>query len=534
MRAVTVLRCWGLFLLLFLLGCQSISETAVAPTPQTAAALVLSDAEVAVPLPSITPPPQSTEQPPTFTPLPVPTATATLQPTALPIVAVAVPEAWQPVLQNAIVELERSHSLWEWQLAAPETAVIQLVNDASGILVKQEPLALTVPFTADWEETNRAQAEEILQNGHNYVTVLPWSHLEPHQKALRVDGRFPTDPDYPFQDSYSLVAADGFETAAAELAAVLQASEPAIIHLAAVGDLMLARSLGAALEQGKLDYPFAHTADSLRNADITVGNVESALGNIGEPAVKSYPFQAPPEAAEALAQAGFDVVSLANNHAMDYGAEALLQAVSLLETQGVLPVGAGADSTAAHKPVMIEQNGMTVAFLSYVNVPVEARSGFDTASWKATASSPGMAWADPAQIHADVTAAAPQADLVIVLLHSGYEYVAAPSEPQTAAAHAAVDAGADVVIGHHAHILQGIEFYQDGVILYGTGNFAFEIDGDPETAVFHLWLDAEGVRQIQIEPAIIQFGGQPRPATAAEAYPIRQLIYARTNVLNPR
>ena len=100
MRAVTVLRCWGLFLLLFLLGCQSISETAVAPTPQTAAALVLSDAEVAVPLPSITPPPQSTEQPPTFTPLPVPTATATLQPTALPIVAVAVPEAWQPVLQN--------------------------------------------------------------------------------------------------------------------------------------------------------------------------------------------------------------------------------------------------------------------------------------------------------------------------------------------------------------------------------------------------------------------------------------------------
>ena len=131
-------------------------------------------------------------------------------------------------------------------------------------------------------------------------------------------------------------------------------------------------------------------------------------------------------------------------------------------------------------------------------------------------------------------AAAPQADLVIVLLHSGYEYVAAPSEPQTAAAHAAVDAGADVVIGHHAHILQGIEFYQDGVILYGTGNFAFEIDGDPETAVFHLWLDAEGVRQIQIEPAIIQFGGQPRPATAAEAYPIRQLIYARTNVLNPR
>lgn len=537
MRALTALRFIGLILLLCLLGCRAVEETAVVPIlqPETATAtLVLSDADVAAALPSITPHLQPTVLPPTFTPLPVPTATATLPPTPLPVVGVAVPEAWQPLLQAAFSELNAAGSLWDWQVGTAETAVIQLVNSDTGILISQEPLVLAVPFTADWEATTHAQAAEILQNGHDFVTVLPWSDLKPDQKALLIDGRFPTDPDYPFQNSHSLVAENGYETTAAELAAMLQVAEPAQIHLAAVGDLMLARSLGAGLERGDLDYPFVHIADSLRDADITVGNLESALGDIGEPAFKSYPFQAPSQAAEALAQAGFDVVSLANNHGMDYGQEALLQAISLLTAAGVQPVGAGADAAVAHQPVFIEQDGLTFAFLSYVNVPVEARSGFDTATWTATDSSPGMAWAAPAQIHADVTAVAAQADLVIVLLHSGYEYVAAPSEPQVAAAHAAVDAGAALVIGHHAHILQGIEYYQDGVILYGTGNFAFEIDGDPETAVFHLWLDEDGVRQIQIEPAIIQFGGQPRPATAAEAYPIRQLIYARTKTLNPR
>ncbi len=536
MRALTALRFVGLILLLCLLGCRAVGETAVVPIqPETATAtLVLGDVDVAAALPSITPHLQPTVLPPTFTPLPVPTATATLPPTPLPVVAVAVPETWQPLLQAAFSELNAAGSLWDWQVGTAETAVVQLENTDAGILISQEPIVLAVPFTADWEATTHAQAAEILQNGHDFVTVLPWSDLKPDQKALLIDGRFPTDSDYPFQNSYSLIAENGYETAAADLAAVLQTEKgPASIHLAAVGDLMLARSLGAALEQGNLDYPFVHIADSLRNADITVGNLESALGDSGEPASKSYPFQAPPQAAAALAQAGFDLVSLANNHGMDYGQEALLQAITLLAAAGVQPVGAGANAAAAQQPVILEQNGLTFAFLSYVNVPVEARSGFDTATWTATDSLPGMAWADPAQIRTAVTAAAAQADLVIVLLHSGYEYVAAPSEPQVAAAHAAVDAGAALVIGHHAHILQGIEYYQDGVILYGTGNFAFEIDGDPETAVFHLWLDADGVRQIQIEPAIIQFGGQPRPATAEEAYPIRQLIYARTKILNP-
>jgi poly-gamma-glutamate synthesis protein (capsule biosynthesis protein) len=116
-----------------------------------------------------------------------------------------------------------------------------------------------------------------------------------------------------------------------------------------------------------------------------------------------------------------------------------------------------------------------------------------------------------------VAALRPEVDLVVVILHSGYEYIEEPSEPQVAAARAAVDAGADLVVGHHAHILQGIHSYRDGVIAYGLGNFVFNITGPPETAILNVWLDQNGVRQLELIPAIVQQYGQPRPADFAEA-----------------
>jgi poly-gamma-glutamate capsule biosynthesis protein CapA/YwtB (metallophosphatase superfamily) len=173
---------------------------------------------------------------------------------------------------------------------------------------------------------------------------------------------------------------------------------------------------------------------------------------------------------------------------------------------------------------------LRIAFLGYVNVPVEI-SGFDTRSWEATDAAPGLAWAHSEDITQDVGTADKDADLVIVVLHSGYEYVEAPSEPQQLAAKTAIDAGADLVIGHHAHVLQGIEFYNDGVIAYGLGNFAFEIDGDPTTAILNIWLDGDGVRELEIIPAIIQFGGQTRLASEVEAASIKERIYHLSGLL---
>jgi poly-gamma-glutamate capsule biosynthesis protein CapA/YwtB (metallophosphatase superfamily) len=465
---------------------------------------------------------------------PMPTAT----PTPLPPVVLAVPGKWQAAAAVAVAE---SAPVAAWQLAVsqdPAAAVaageaqLALLPGSEGLVVARRPLALAVPFTTRWERATAVEIEAILNQGHALVTVMDWVEMRPTHKALRVDGRLPHEAGYSLVQEWSLVALPGYETAVLALAPHLEEQlqpEP-LLQLAAVGDIMLDRSLGYHIERGNLAYPFLGVADFLRAADITVGNLESALGDRGEPVAKSYPFRAPPAAAQSLALAGFDVLSLANNHALDYGPEALAQGIELLQEQGIIVVGAGANEATARQAQIVEVSGIRLAFLGYVHVPVEWR-GFDTQSWTATATEPGLAWGHPEWIQADVTAARQEADLVIVILHSGYEYVLQPSPPQVAAAKAAVDAGAALVIGHHAHILQAIEFYNGGVIAYGLGNFAFEIDGNPETAILHAWLDRNGVRQLEIVPALIQFGGQPRLATEWEAAAIRNHIYHQTELL---
>jgi len=537
----------AILLLLALSACRDAAPASQALSPATAPA----SAETAVPAPLTATPaagdpgaPLSPDAAPTAVP---PTATPTPTATPRPPLELQVPANLAAAAAEALAQLNQAATGWEWYLALqdepappesenPGPATIRLVSSLDAQppnLVRQAPLALAVPFVTEWEEVSAEEAQTILRDGHALVRIVPWAEMPRTHKALRIDGRGPADPAYPLQQSWRLQADAGLETAVAELLPRLQAALPPepLVHLAAVGDIMLDRSLGAALQRGDLAYPFVGVAAALRAADLTVGNLESALGDVGAPQPKRYPFRAPPEAAAALALAGFDLVSLANNHGMDYGPEALLQALALLEAQGVATVGAGANAAAAYAPHIFEVNGLRLAFLGYVHVPVEY-SGFDTASWTAGPTTPGLAWGDPAQIRADVTAVAPQVDLVIVLLHSGHEYVAAPSAAQMAAARAAVEAGAHLVIGHHAHILQGIEFYGEGVIVYGTGNFAFEIDGPPETAVYHIWLDRNGVREIALEPAIIQFGGQPRLAETWEAAAIRRQVYSLTRFLN--
>jgi poly-gamma-glutamate capsule biosynthesis protein CapA/YwtB (metallophosphatase superfamily) len=490
------------------------------PPPATeAVVLIPRPPEIGTPLTSPTSPPP--------TPLP--------SPTPLPEITLYVPESWRGPAGDIVARLNETAVQHVWQLVDDPQADVRLAQDIAGAQVQEVPLALAVPFTTPWESVTLAEAQQILASGHEAVTVMPWPDLPAGSKALQVESLRPADAAYPFKQSWVLAADPAYAEAVAELQPLLQEAAPGgAVHLTAVGDLMLDRSLGYNLERGELAYPFSEVADRLQIADMTVGNMESALGDIGEAQPKRYPFRAPPEAAQALSLAGFDVVSLANNHGMDYGPESLLQGIELLRTQGILPVGAGAHAAAAHAPAIVETKGMQIAFFGYVNVPQEAIGGFDTASWTATDSSPGIAWADPPVISADIASIRDQVDLVIVLLHSGFEYQQTPSEPQQAAARAAVDAGADLVVGHHAHILQGVEWYRDGVILYGTGNFAFDIDGPPETAVFHVWFDADGVREVAIEPAIVQFGGQPRLATSWEAPAILSQVYYLTDVLNPR
>lgn len=522
-----------LLLGLGLMGCQPAAD---APLPTAAATAVSTTAVPATAAPATAVATLPPTQPPPPTPV-LPTSTPPPTPTTAPPLTLALPPEWQEsfsaISSANLPPLQLRPDADPAALFAAGEVDAALSWNGDGVIVWQTPLALAVPFTTDWETVSAARAAEIMAAGHPLVTVVPWREMPPRSKALTVDGRSPHNPDYPLQQRLTLTTQNAAAPHAAALAAALQTALPRdpVIHLAAVGDIMLARSLGNQLLAGNVRYPFAPAAAALQTADFTVGNFESALGSGGVPENKRYPFLSPPQSVDALAWAGFDLVSLANNHAMDYGPGTLLAGIGLLQTQGIGVIGAGANETAARAPYLTDINGLTTAFLGYVHVPVEY-TGFDTETWTATDAAPGLAWADPATITADVTAVRPQADLVIVLLHSGYEYIEEPSPPQRDAARAAIDAGADLVIGHHAHILQGIEFYNGGVIVYGLGNFAFNIDGPPETAVLHVWLDQDGVRNLSLEPMIVQADGQPRPALPAEAYPILQSVYYLSSLLN--
>jgi len=307
------------------------------------------------------------------------------------------------------------------------------------------------------------------------------------------------------------------------------ASTPSMqVNLEAVGDIMLARTVGEQVQTQGPGIVFAGVQSVLNSADVLVGNLECALTAGGKKQPKNYTFAAPPEAAQALALAGFDVLSLANNHAMDYGSQGLIDTRDNLRQYGIASVGAGANAADAHTPVILERNGLRLAFLAYVDVPEES-SGFDAHTWIATASQPGVAWADLDQIRTDVAAARLQADVVVVLLHSGIEVTPAVipnvTSSQKTEAHAAIDAGAALVIGSHPHILQQIERYHGGLIAYSLGNIVFDqYKGVANaTIILRVILTPAGVQSYDWVPVLIE-NGLPRLVAEGEVPAIGTMV----------
>lgn len=245
--------------------------------------------------------------------------------------------------------------------------------------------------------------------------------------------------------------------------------EGAAVSIAAVGDIMLGGKAEAFLERKGYDYPFAATAHLLRSADIAIGNLETPLTDRGGPVVdKTYLFRNPPDkVAPALKSAGFDIVNLANNHVLDYGAEGLRDTIDALNRIGIAHVGAGMNLQEARRAVVLTlPNGQTAGFLGYSNT-------FPEEFW-ATSALPGTAFGHVEHVQNDVRVLAAQGvDIIVVSFHWGRERQTELRSYQPLLAHAAIDAGADLVIGHHPHILQGVERYKQGLVLYSLGNYTF-------------------------------------------------------------
>ena len=272
------------------------------------------------------------------------------------------------------------------------------------------------------------------------------------------------------------------------------------ITLVAAGDMMLSRSIEERMRAYGTLFPFQVFAPFLQEADIAVGNLECALTQSGEPAEKTYTFRAHPDMAAGPAQAGFDLLSLANNHSLDYGTEGLSETIAALEARGIRPVGAGPQAEA---PVILEVRGLRVAFLARnaIGSPQE-----------------GIAWGgDEEALRRDVRRAGEEADVVVLLLHAGREYATEVTPEQRRLAHAAVEAGADLVIGHHTHTTLETERYLNGLIAYGLGDFVFDIDivdAARDGALLRVVLGREGVVRADWIPTRIVDDVQPRPLAA--------------------
>ncbi|MGE5579654.1 MAG: CapA family protein [Bacillota bacterium] len=290
-------------------------------------------------------------------------------------------------------------------------------------------------------------------------------------------------------------------------------SEP--VTLVAVGDVMLSRGVaGRIQENGNLGLPFAKVTSLLRTGDIVFGNLENPLTPGREINIREMVLRADPGMADALADAGFTVLSLANNHTPDFGATGILDTLRNLDQAGIAWVGAGSDASEAYASRMVEVKGLRFAFLAFTD------PGITPPLYEASESSPGTASADIAKMQAAIKDARLDADFVVVSLHAGVEYEAEPDDLQVELAHAAIDAGADLVIGHHPHVVQPVERYRDRYILYSLGNFVFDQWWSEETCqglIARLVISAAGVERVEFYPVTINRDAQPEISTGPEA-----------------
>jgi len=267
-------------------------------------------------------------------------------------------------------------------------------------------------------------------------------------------------------------------------------------------------------------YPFQNIRNDLRG--IVFGNLEGPLTDLPirefDDKDEPYYFGVPSRFSRALQLAGFRVLSLANNHIRDCGAAGLLDTMRVLRAAGIKPVGVGLDDRAARAPVLVEDNGVRVAFLAYDLVP--------PASVWAGPNRPGAAHVPDRTMVYDVRTAARRADAVVVSLHWGREIddesrMPLPSESRVALARRLVEAGAAVVVGHHSHAVERIERYRRGVICYGLGNFVFagtQQSGHPHSVIVRCTLGRATLPEIQVLPVLIapsRAKWSPRPMTGS-------------------
>jgi poly-gamma-glutamate capsule biosynthesis protein CapA/YwtB (metallophosphatase superfamily) len=282
------------------------------------------------------------------------------------------------------------------------------------------------------------------------------------------------------------------------------AETSAPISLVFAGDIVLDDAAGEMIRRG--EDPFSGFASVFKSADIRVGNLECVIATTGSAGDKNFTFRAHPDTLPVLKR-HFDALALANNHSGDFGRQAFAEMLGLLKQSDIGQFGGGHDLSEAHTPLIIERKGLRIALLGY--------SEFMPRSFEADYNAPGIAWSEDEQVVADIKKARRvyRADLVIPVMHWGWENELTSNARQRQLARTMIDAGADVVIGGHPHVTQEIEHYQGKPIIYSVGNFVMkETDNANQRTgwVLRLQLDKQGVRSFDTRVAKIDTMGIPR------------------------
>ncbi len=239
------------------------------------------------------------------------------------------------------------------------------------------------------------------------------------------------------------------------------------ITIAFAGDMMMEGSIEQAMNNYGIHYPFLQVEQELQQADYAIVNLETAVTKRGTPYSKQYNFRTGPKSLIAVKEAGFDMVSLANNHTMDYGKKGLVDTIDYLNEVGLAYVGAGRNSEEAYRAHVIEIKDRQIAILGFSRV-------LPTVSWYARPSKPGIA--SGYQLDRMVTIVEEvkkEVDYVFVYMHWGIERQQYPEPYQFDDARAMINAGADGIIGSHPHVIQGLDYYNGKPIAYSLGNFLF-------------------------------------------------------------
>lgn len=274
-----------------------------------------------------------------------------------------------------------------------------------------------------------------------------------------------------------------------------------------VGDIMLSREVNNKMERlSDYSWPFIKIADFFNNSDLVIANLESPFLKDSKSYavdVNSFSFKANPLAVAGLNLANIKVISLANNHTMNQGKQGVVDTIEILEENNIAHTGAGLNVEEARQPAIIKNGEDTFAFLSYA---------YPQDYSLATESRHGLVGMDIEKMENDIKDLKndEDIDLIAVLMHAGTEYVLEPNWQQKEFARAAIDAGADIVVGHHPHWPQTFEFYQGKAIIYSLGNFVFDQMWSPETRqglmLKLVWRDE--IKELSLIPTKIYSYGQ--------------------------